>query len=32
MTSKIENNVYEGNGNSTLQQKISADRYITAFY
>jgi parallel beta-helix repeat protein len=32
MTSKIENNVYEGNGNSPLQQKISADRHITPFY
>ena len=32
VTTKIENNVYEGNGNSTLQQKISADRRITPFY
>jgi parallel beta-helix repeat protein len=32
MASKIENNVYEGNGNSPIQQKISADRHITLFY
>lgn len=32
MTSKFENNVYEGNGNSATQQKISADRLITPFY
>ena len=32
IASKIENNVYEGNGNSSLQQKISADRRITPFY
>jgi parallel beta-helix repeat protein len=32
VTSKIENNVYEGNGNSSLQQKVSADRRITPFY
>ncbi|HEY4290922.1 MAG TPA: right-handed parallel beta-helix repeat-containing protein [Puia sp.] len=32
MASKIENNVYEGNGNNASQQKISADRHITLFY
>jgi len=32
MTSKIENNAYEGNGNAPIQQKVSADRRITPFY